>query len=331
MLFTMLIMRFFTFITLTGALLLFISNPFAQKLRVPRKNLPAFILDQQNSFKESFTHPRNANLAWAMMTGEKIGLSPKDILDFTALELNFLFSPSGLHLTAFMTLIFFIFNQFKWKKFTKILQWLFLAGGLFFPILAIKRLIILRLLILGQRFFKIKCPIEVLFLITFVIAYLLGHYTDSPLGFILSYLFIGTFISLAKQPRIVLVLGLFSTHLLIAFFSGNQISFFSILFSIPLIALFSFVLPFFYLYFLTFKWMTFNWIEWAVRAFVLIVHWMAKIVQGSHMSSTFFLIMALWIVLLRKEKKYLLIVLLLHGNAVLAPTLFYSRSYYVKQ
>ncbi|MBC7538810.1 MAG: hypothetical protein H7281_08315 [Bacteriovorax sp.] len=320
-------MRFFAFITLMSGFLLFFSKPFDQGNKPIKKTIPVFIKAQQEAFKVSFKHPQNANIAWAMMTGEKFGISPKAKQDFTDLELNFLFSPSGLHLAALLTLLFFLIKKYKRNKLFKMAQWGLLIWALFLPYLAIKRIIFLRLLKMSQSIFKRKFPIEILFLITFGISFMLGHFKESPLSFILSFLYVGTFISLSDKPKIILILGLFSTHLLIAFFNGNEVSLFSIILDLPIISLFVFFLPFVFLYFFTFKLISYNWIEGTVRLFVLIVHWGAKLIHGSFMSSTLFLFLAVWIILLKKKKRYLVLVLILHGNVANSPAFFYAGSY----
>jgi hypothetical protein len=320
-------MRFFAFITLTSAFLLFFSKPSDQSIKPIKKTIPAFVKAQQRAFKDSFTHPQNANIAWAILTGEKFGISPKTKQDFTDLELNFLFSPSGIHLAALLALLFFLIKKYKRNKLIKLAHWGLLLWALFLPFLAIKRIIFLRLLILSQSIFKRKFPIEILFLITFGISFMLGHFKESPLGYILSFLYMGTFISLSDKPKIILILGLFSTHLLIAFFNGNEVSLFSIILSLPIISLFAFFLPFVFLYFFTFKLISYNWIEGAVRLFILIVHWGAKMIHGTFMGSTLFLFLAIWIILLKKKKRYLVLVLILHGNVANSPAFFYAGSY----
>lgn len=320
-------MRFFAFITLISALLLFLSKPFGQRIQPIKKNIPALARKHQRAFKDSFERPQNANIAWAMMTGEKFGFSAKAIQSFKDLELNFLFSPTGLHLAALFALPFFLLKKLKRKKLSKMIKCALLIWAFFLPFLAIKRIVFLRLLIMSQGLFKRRFPIEILFLVTFASSFCLGHFRESPLGYILSFLYMGTFISLSDKPRIVLLLGLFSTHLLIAFFSGDEVSFLSLIVNLPIMALFSFLLPFVFLYFFTFQLINFNWIEGAIRLFILIIHWGAKLTHGSFMSSTLFLMIAVWIILLGKKKRYLALALLLHANAANSPAFFYTGSY----
>ncbi|MFA6236935.1 MAG: ComEC/Rec2 family competence protein [Bacteriovorax sp.] len=320
-------MRFFAFITLCSAFLLFLSKPFAPNKIPPKKSIPAFIKASHRNFKEGFQHPQNANILWAFITGEKYGISPYTQKSFKDLELNFLFSPSGIHVAGFLSMVLFFFKKSKHKKMIRMVRWAVLVAALFLPYMAIKRIVCFRILFLLQRFLKRRIRIESLFLATFFISFLMGHFKESPLSFILSFLYMGTFIALADRSKFFILMGLFSSHLIICFFSGSEISFVSLFLNLPLLALFSILLPLFYFYFLTFHWIHFNWIEWIVRAFILCVHWSARLVQGTFVSSTFFLIFAVWILLLKKRKRYLLIALLLHGNIAISPTSFYSGSY----
>lgn len=326
-------MKFFLFISIFSALMLFGSKPFNQKEKAPKRVLPEFITDMHRDFKDQFQYPQNANILWAFMTGEKRGISPKILKSFNKLEIGFFFSPSGIHLSGFLAMIFYLLKKIKNKnkKITRITKWIFLIAAFSLPYLAIKRIVILRILYLSQMFLKKRISIEILFLLTFLISFGLGHFSESPLGFILSFLYMGTFIALRDQSRSTIILGLFSSHLLIAFFSGSEVSLVSLLLNLPLIAIFAFLLPAFYFYFLTFQWIDFNWIELIVRIFILSVHWTAKLTNGTLVSSTVFLIMAAWIILLKKQKRYLVLFLLLHGNVAISPAFFYSGAYPVGQ
>jgi len=314
-------MKFFALITFISALLLFNCKPFDQRIKQPTKVLPRTLEDQKFAFKSTFDHPLNANIAWSMISGEKVGIYPKTMRDFKDLEVGFLLSPTGFHLSALIALIIFVFKKFKNKKIFKFIKYGLLIGAFWLPYLAIKRIIIFRLLIFFRFYIKWKIPIEIMFFITFIISYVLGHFTDAPLGYILSFLYLGTFISLSDKPKIILLLGLFSSHLLVAFFSGNEVSFLSLIINLPILFLFSCFMPFLFLYFFTFKIIHFNWIEPMIQLFIQLIHFGAKMTHGSFLSSTFFLLAAVWILLLRKKNCYLLIALYLHGNVANTPTI----------
>lgn len=321
----MLAMKFLAIISLFGSLLLF-SAYQTKALKGSRSQvlLPDLITDLRLPFKKSFDHPQNANVLWAFLTGQQSGITPKTKSDFQDLELGFLFSPSAIHFSALMALIFFIVKKFKNKKINKSIKLLILLLAFMLPYLAIKRIVLFRLLFWAQSLFKLKrrVPVEALFLATFLLSFLLGHYQESPLGFSLSFLYIGTFIALRNEARKTILLGLFSTHLIICFFNGQETSILSLLLNIPLLALFSALMPFFYIYFLSFKWIDFNWIEVVVRAFILTVHWLAKLTHGTSVSSTLFILLAVWMILLKKQKRYFFLFILLHGNTANSPAIF---------
>ena len=86
------------------------------------------------------------------------------------------------------------------------------------------------------------------------------------------------------------------------------------------------MLPFIYLNLGSFHFLRINWIEVVIRYFILMIHWSAKLTIGSFMSASFFLLIAIWIILFKQKKRYLLIALLLHGNALQAPMIIVNQS-----
>lgn len=315
-------MKFFAFVSLFSLFLLSWTRPFAVRLPPAKKDIPELIKGRHRALKASFKYAQNANITWAVITGEKKGITPRVQKSFDVLELGFLFSPSGIHLGALMGMLFYFINKIKSKKIPKLLKWFFLLAVYFLPYLTIKRLVIFRALFYFQRILKKRIPIEILFSLTFFISFLLGHFSSSPLSFILSFLYMGTFIALRDFSKLTIILGLFSSHLIIALFSGSEVSLLSLILNIPLISLFSLVMPLVYFYFASFQWIDFNWIEWIIRSFIVLVGWAAKLVQGTLLSSTVFLILAVWVVLLKKQKRYLVVFLFLHGNVANSPALF---------
>jgi predicted membrane metal-binding protein len=131
-LFNKLAMRFFAFITLVSAFLLFISKPFSVQANPIKVEIPTLIKAKQRAFKDSFEYSQNANIAWAMLTGEKFGISPRVKADFKDLELGFLFSPSGLHLAAFLIPFYFLIKRIRNKKIAKILKLITFSWILFY-------------------------------------------------------------------------------------------------------------------------------------------------------------------------------------------------------
>lgn len=312
-------MRLFVFITLLSLALFVYSQSLAPAKGAYHRPLPTLIQDEYSHFKKSFQHPQNANVLWALLTGQKIHLSPQVKKKFSDLQLSFLFSPSGLHLFSLLIVFFYFIKKIKFKrlKIGYFYQACFFILAIIFPYVAMKRLAIFRLLMLLKNFFNNKISIDYLFLITFFISFLMGHFKQSPLGFIFSFLYMGTFIALRDRSRITIFMAIMSNHLMTCLFFDQQLSLLSLLINIPLIALFSFFLPFFYLYLISFRLIPFNWAEPLIGHLMILIHWSAKCIQGTFLNSSPFLILAIWMILLKRQKKYIALFLFLHENILL--------------
>jgi len=323
------VMKFFLTIYLLSALLLSLNNPFAgqKALARPDKSTIQRVLPSKSNLIDSFENPRHARVLWAFLTGEKDGLSPKLKKQFDLLELGFLFSPSGLHLSSFFLLLFIWTKKFAGKKTASRLKLLITIGCFCLPSLSIKRIVILRLLIFLKIKLKKKWRIEHLFFVTFSISFLLGHYFQSPGGFIMSFLFMGTFISLSSFSRWQVMFGLFVSHLLISFFSGSMVSLPALFLDLPLLFFFSALMSVSGIYLLTFQWIKFNWIEKPISLFLFLIKKSAALTIGTHVSASLFLILAMWIYFLKKDKKLLVICFLLHTNLANSPSFFVSGSW----
>jgi hypothetical protein len=100
-----------------------------------------------------------------------------------------------------------------------------LSSGLFLTSMeSLKRLLLLRILLQVKFLSKIKITIEHVFLITFAASFLIGDFKNSPLSFVYSFIFLGTFFSLRDYSKLTLIMGLFSTQLIIGLFMGEKVS-----------------------------------------------------------------------------------------------------------
>lgn len=204
-----------------------------------------------------------------------------------------------------------------------------LLTSLFFLPLSdsIKRLSILRILLKVKFLSKIKISLEHIFILTFIIAYLIGDYQHSPLGYIYSLIFLGTFFSLKNFSRFTLIMGLFSTQLILGLFMGEKVS----LLSIPLGMLgsfiFTFMFPILLLFLASFWLIPFNWAEPILRSFIVLVQMTAKYLNGSFTSSSFFLIAAVWTLMMmnfsNRKCVVLIALLFLHTNTAMTPVIIY--------
>jgi hypothetical protein len=275
-------------------------------------NLPQWLLNFHQNLLANFTYPQNANFLFSVITGESKGLSGRLIHDLDSLNLRFLLSPSGLHLAGFL---FFIG---KGKKRIPI----YLSCWLLPNFYALKRITLLKFLSLFTK----KIQMINLFYITFIISFLCGHFFKSPLGFIYSFLIIGTFFSLGELSLTKAFLALAASHILIAIFLGNSFSFIGLLFSLLIVRLFTLFLPIILIFALSFYLYPSHWIEPVVRFFILVIHFASVYSRGTFLTSTVFLLACLWIILLDKNKWWILICLLLHGEIVHAPAIYWQGS-----
>ncbi len=311
-------MKFFFLINLIAAFLLAFTRPFSLHGASYKPQLPKLLVSQKTAFIESFHTPTYAQAVWSYSTGDKIKLPARVNADFNKLQIGYLFSPSGIHLAGLLFFAYFLFKKIKRARIflLLILYWL--------PYLAIKRLIMFRLLFLLKNKFNLPFSVEHLFLLTFFLAFIFGHYHHSALSFILSFLYMGTYISLRNETRINCLLGLLASHLLVAFFSLQELSPIALLLQLPLLTYFSALLPMSYLYLITFKIFSFNWLEPFVRFFLINIHWMAKIAHLNSINSSFFLILFVWMILIKQNKMAIAFFLFLHTNTLQCPAVFYN-------
>jgi hypothetical protein len=321
-------MKFFLFISLSTAILLGISVQLGmQKATNPSWPGPQFIHTYQTKIKEQFIKPENANILFGFVTGNKNGISPYTKNAFKKVNLSFLFSPSGIHIAGILIILNFLLKgiKIKWvKHFSKIIAFsivFFLPGYN-----SIKRLMILRIIFQFKFLSKLKISPEKIFILTFICSFLLGHFISSPLSFIYSFAFLGTFFSLRNNSLVILILGLFSTQLILALFMGDKVSLISIPLGLLGSLIFSFMFPILLIFLLTYWCIHINWVEPIIRTYVLGVQMSAKYLNGSFTSSSIFLILAIWVLMYPRsfKRKYLLfcVLLFLHTNTAMTPSIF---------
>lgn len=321
-------MKFFILISLLSALLLGITiQEGRQKIRPATKRIPDFLISYRQKIRDRFDRPENAAILFSFITGDKNGISPYTKNAFKKDNLSFLLSPSGIHLSGILLFIGFFLKRIKSKRLKRLSNIAFLSIAFFLPSFdAIKRLSILRIFFQFKFLSKLKLSVEHIFMLTFFISILIGGFSRSPLGFIYSFIFLGTFFSLRNFSKIILILGLFSTHLILALFMGEKVSLISIPVGLLLSFLFTFIFPVLLLFLATFWLIPLNWAEPIIRIFVLIIHYSAKFLNGSFTSSSLFLIAAIWCLMMLKHSKSkcaaVLILIFLHTNTAMTPVQF---------
>ncbi|AUN99801.1 hypothetical protein C0V70_17155 [Bacteriovorax stolpii] len=321
-------MKFFVLFSLILALSLGVTmeRGVAQKSPPPRTT-PPFLQKYQRSMKADFKKPENANLLFSFITGNKNGISPYTRKAFKKTNLSHLLAPSGIHYASVLFLLFFLVKKMKAKRWQRIIKVMTYSSAFFLPgFTSIHRLSILRLLLQFKFLAKRKWSIEVIFFLTFAVSFLCGHYSDSPLGFLMSFAFLGTFFAFQNHSKIMLILGLFSTQLILGLFMGEKVSLLSIPVGLVGSALFALLFPTLLLFLASYWLIPFNWGEPLIRSYVVSVQVMAKMLQGSFTSSSVFLILAVWALLILKtsKRKYAIVFLLifLHTNTAMTPVIF---------
>lgn len=321
-------MKFFLFISLLTAILLGITNQLGLQKTLPSpKKTPLFMVHYKQKIKSHFERPENANILFSFFTGDKNGISPYTKLAFKRVNLIYLFSPSGIHLSGIFLFLSFFLKKIKTKWIRHALKACSLSSFFLLPNFeSIKRLVILRLLFQFKFLSKIKISTEKVFIITFLFSFLIGQYYASPLGYIFSFAFLGTFFSLRNSPKVMLILGLYSTQLIIGLFMGNKVSLVAVACGLFGSFIFTLLFPFFLIFLMSFWIIQINWIEPFIRFYVVGVQMVSKCLSGSFTSSSVFLILAIWVIMFSsfsmKKGFILLILIFLHTNTAMAPALF---------
>lgn len=316
-------MKFFITVNLLSVFLLIMSAEMrAKSVSLPNKKIPTFLKDYKEKIKNSFKKPENANVLFSFITGDKSGISPHTKKAFKKVNLSYLLSPSGIHLSGFFFFFAFIIKKSKIKKLKRILTLFFFLTHLFFPLSdSIKRLSLFKIFKQSKR---LNC--SYLFFLIFIVSFLIGDFSKSPLGFIYSFIFLGTFLSLREHPKGILILGIFSTQLILGIFLGEKVSLLAIPIGLFFSFLFTFIFPILILFLMSFWIVPINWGEGIIQSFIFIIKVFSKLLNGSFTSSSIFLIAAIWILLSvnfsYKKIFCFSILLFLHTNTAMTPCHF---------
>jgi hypothetical protein len=326
-------MRSFTLLLVFVSLGSFLT---ARRLVLPQPNeqvyLPEVIRNYHFDIKDSFKKRENANLLIMYITGTKEKISHHTNKNWREAHLTHLLSPGGLHLSVIIAVLFYFFKRRKKQKtsFHKKGEILFLCLLLLLDgFLSLKRLAVFRLIVIGKKQFHLPLPIEWILFIVFLWALAVGHFQHSPLGFLYSFSYLGTFIFLRHEPRMRLILGIFLIELIMSLFLSHRLSFLAILFNFFFIFLFEllFILSLiFYMSFWIFKW---NFIEPLIQSFKWLVDSSLFISNISLTTSSPFLLMAILLIFYwpqRLKSWVFIICLYLHSNTSLGPTIILSHT-----
>lgn len=186
-----------------------------------------------------------APISHAFILGDKSGISSSEKNDLKILGALHLLTPSGLHLSVFIGLLTFLLTLMK-KEHLKLKILILFGLGLFFvpSFYSLKRNLLFSLfgLIIYDKW-KIKGKGKIIFAIIFLGDFLFGSYATSPLSFIFSFLFFGTFIALGKYGYKTLFPFLFLNQILINYFFVENVYILGPFLGFFLTFIFSFLFP----------------------------------------------------------------------------------------
>jgi hypothetical protein len=203
----------------------------------------------------------------SMLTGRSAPVSKWIKAQYKILGLNHLFTPSGFHLSAVMM---------PFMKLIKNKQYqfgiLFLIGLGVFSLVgqgALKRMVLIKL---NQNLFGQKSG----FILALLMDMLFGSFSESPLSFCYSFLFLGIIYS----GRSLLFLWFFFAQSLIAYFSGDHISPLIMVLSPLLNIAFALAMPLLFL-------LALPLCGWQIKIGLIILSGLQKLVEMSAKASQF--------------------------------------------
>jgi hypothetical protein len=245
---------------------------------------PDYLADMIDHFKNKSYFGQFLAYVW----GEKAFMTYKHIEWHNSLYLQHLFTPSGVHLSSLLILLKLSSKKGRIYHALEFLLLIltFIPVGLY----PLKRIALFRLCSkINQLMFSKKFSEYSVFITAFAIDFFLGNYSQNPMSFALSYLFIGTLLLFDSKNLIRFFFTLFMAQILvsiiffkpfypIAFFIGMLLSaLFALLFPLLIaglltytffpnfseyfLALYTKILGFFYHPFV-FKWEMLNHLLW---------------------------------------------------------------------
>jgi predicted membrane metal-binding protein len=247
--------------------------------------------------------------------GEKRGLSKKIIQDFKALNLMHLFTPSGLHMSSVLLILSFVLKRLPWLQIVLCLL-PFGFGGFY----AIKRLCLLRLICILNKKLPYKLDIFWLFIIVFSLDFIFGTYSQSPMSFSASFLFLGILFSLKDNNVFTLAWGFFSGQVLLAYFFHEPFTHLGFIPGFILTAIFSLLFPFYLIGLL----IPYPGLQSIVLSYLWLVQKSSLIIQYMGWSFATLPFLAFIFLSFTRWRRWGLIFLMFHSNPLLN---FEIRSY----
>lgn len=199
-----------------------------------------------NSVGSKFDSRKTKNsIAHAFVLGDKSAVTRTQKNDLQRLGALHLLTPSGLHLSSFITLlslILSVLNKEKWK-----IPTLFALGIVLLTIpefYSLKRTLIFYLFgYFLYSFKKMKNKSILIFILVFTLDFFFGSFKNSPLSFTFSFLFLGTIIAFKDAKKWHFFGSLILNQILVSYFFTQKFYLLGPLLGFILTSIFSIVFP----------------------------------------------------------------------------------------
>lgn len=300
------------FFTLFISIFLLCTHALVKRTYIPyKKSSLAAKMDQISNVKARI-------LLKGMLLGEKRGMTKKFKQQLQTLGIMHLLTPSGLHLSSAYTIFCLLSKRIASSSTlaSYLLKILFLLVPLNFArFYSLKRMAVLK--ILGLH---IKHRPFMIFIITFLIDFLFGSYSDSPLSFTFSFLFLGVILAAINnkdpfQKNHQIYLNLYLGQAIIHYFFFSPMNIVGPLFGFFLTIIFSLFFPLIFILGLLNLLIAHPITELLLIPFIQMIDFFANI---SSYFPTIYLSIPLFIFFLLMQtsyKKLSLIFLIIHSNS----------------
>lgn len=220
--------------------------PSYQEFRPHYQPPMTMISSRVNVVRFDYQERENAALLSAYAAGMRNGLTKRLREAHQDLHLVHLFTPSGLHFSAFFLWLLPLVLAYRKKRSRPLLFLLlsFCLGPLTLEgLYSLKRVGLLKAAFLLKYHFKWTIGSFPLFLLILGLDFIFGTYQHSPRSFQVSFLFLGLLFSLSGQPKIFIFLALFLGQVFISAQWGTPLSITGFTLGFFITSLFSLLFP----------------------------------------------------------------------------------------
>jgi len=240
------------------------------------------IMKAKEIYTKNYDNKKLAGLTISYVTGETRWIGKENRKSHKLLGIYHLFTPSGIHLTAVITFIFFLLKMFRIKnRYVKnSVVVLTCLTPFFLPkLFSMKRVSLMRFVFLITS--KIKWLKNVspfyLFLASFGIDFLVGTYSHSQLSFAYSFLFLGIIMAVSEDKIGRAAWPLLGGQIIISFFQQTSVSLVGPFLGFALTALFTLLFPLIFFLFWVEMLIPITITEYVVAFYISFVEWSARL------------------------------------------------------